>query len=272
MPTAIEMLQALTNKKNITLTESGDHAIKTIICALKKTKKQILIQDQGGWLTYKDYAKKEKLEIIELKTNYGIINTTDLQTKTNNNNFLLINSLAGYFAEQPMQEIAKICKQTNCLLVNDVSGSIGTENAKIGDIIIGSFGKDKPVNLHYGGFIATNTDEQFENCNFNQQKTAELKKQLEQLKNRQEMFTKINNKIKTELANYEILHKNLKGINVIVKFNNEKEKQEIIKYCENNNYEYTLCPKTIRVLDTAISIEVKRQTTGEIKQCTPKQQ
>ena len=61
-----------------------------------------------------------------------------------------------------------------------------------------------------------------------------------------------------ELAKYEILHKNSKGINVIVKFNNEKEKQEIIDYCKSNNYEYTLCPKTIRVLDTAISIEVKR--------------
>ncbi|MBI4141867.1 hypothetical protein HY484_03010, partial [Candidatus Woesearchaeota archaeon] len=43
-----------------------------------------------------------------------------------------------------------------------------------------------------------------------------------------------------------------------VKFNNEQEKQQLIDYCNKNKYEYTLCPRYIRVMDNAISIEVKK--------------
>jgi len=34
----------------------------------------------------------------------------------------------------------------------------------------------------------------------------------------------LNKKIKDDLKRYDIIHKNKKGINVLVKFNNEKEK------------------------------------------------
>ena len=40
--------------------------------------------------------------------------------------------------------------------------------------------------------------------------------------------------------------------------NNDEEKDKIIKYCKENNYEYTLCPRYIRVNENAVSIEVKR--------------
>jgi len=253
----IKMLQNLVNKQFIVLTESGDHAINSVLKSLKNKINTVFIQDQGGWLTYKDYAKKEGFNIVELKTDYGIINLTDLKEKSGDKTALLINSLTGYCAEQPMKEIHEICKKKNCLLINDASGSIGTENAKIGDTIIGSFGKDKPINLFYGGFIAIDEETSFE-AKFDEKKIEYLQKELEKLPQRLKMFEEINKKIKKHLSTHEIIHKDKNGINVIVKFNNEKEKQEIINYCKNNNYEYTICPRKIRVNENAISIEVKR--------------
>lgn len=254
----LELLKSLVNKKNITLTESGDHAIRSVLKAVKKQK--ILIQDQGGWLTYRDYAKKEKLTVVELKTDYGIIDLKDLEQKADEKCALLVNSLTGYCAEQPMTEIANICSQKNCLLINDASGSIGTENAKIGDIIIGSFGKDKPVNLNYGGFIATDNDTIFEGT-FDENKKEALEKELTKLKEKLNQWNETTNQIKKELECFDIIHRNKNGINVIVKFKNDKEKQQLIDYCNKNNYAHTLCPRYIRVIENAISIEVKKHGT-----------
>lgn len=253
----LRILGALTGKRNIILTESGDHSINAVLKTLKGRIITILLQDQGGWLTYKDYAIKHGFDIIELKTDYGIIDLKELEANANEKSALLVNSLSGYFAEQPMKEIFEICKSEKCLIINDASGSIGTENAKIGDIILGSFGKDKPVNLNYGGFVATNNEDKFD-ATFDDKKIEGLKKELEILPQRLQMFEEINKKIKQDLSSYEIIHKKIHGINITVKFNNEKEKQYLINYCKQNNYEYTLGPRQIRVKENAISIEVKR--------------
>src|SRR3989344_467591 len=66
-------------------------------------------------------------------------------------------SSPGYFAEQPLREIKEICTKNNCLVINDVSGSLGIPNIIDGndaDLMIGSFGEGKLVNLGYGGFIS----------------------------------------------------------------------------------------------------------------------
>ena len=36
------------------------------------------------------------------------------------------------------------------------------------------------------------------------------------------------------------------------------EKEAITMYCESNGYEFTECPRYIRIIEPAISIEVKR--------------
>ena len=59
-----------------------------------------------------------------------------------------------------------------------------------------------------------------------------------------------------QLKDFDIIQSN--GINVIVKFNNAEEKLKLIDYCKLYGYEFTLCPRYIRVLEDAISIEVKR--------------
>lgn len=253
-----EKLQGLTGKKNIKLVESGDHAILYVLKFAKSLgKEKVLIQDQGGWLTYRDYPKKAKLEIIELKTDYGILDLDDLRKKANEKSVLLVNSLTGYFAEQPMKEIETVCAEKNCLLINDVSGTIGTETARIGDIILGSFGIDKPINLHYGGFIASDEDHLFEG-NFDSSKIDVLNEELDNLFMRLMKWEEITMKIKHDLKEFELIHEGKRGINVVVKFSNDVEKEKIIKYCEENKLPYTVCPRYIRVNEAAVCIEVKK--------------
>ena len=153
------------------------------------------------------------------------------------------------------------------MVILDVSGSIGSEfyDGDYADIIVCSFGKWKPINLGYGGFISFNNkeligknNELLKNLNFEKSYYSNLYGKLVNLKKRYEFFEKINKKIKDDLKQFNILNKNKKGINVIVKFNDEKEKNKIIDYCEKNKYEFVECPKMIKVNESAISIEVKR--------------
>jgi len=253
----IEKLKELTGKDQIKLVESGDHAILSVLKFCKKQgKEKVLIQDQGGWLTYRDYPKKAGLEKVELKTDYGIIDLDDLRAKADEKSVLLVNSLNGYFSEQPMFEIAKICAEKNCLLVNDISGSIGMDSGKIGDVLLGSFGRDKPINLHYGGFVAFDFGE-FEG-EFDESKLKELDEKLDELFARQLRWDGMHWKIKADLKDLDIIHKDKPGINVVVKFSNEDEKKKIIDYCDANKLAYTICPRYIRVNCDAVSIEVKR--------------
>lgn len=253
-----EKLHELFGKNNIQLVESGDHAILSILRYAKSIgKSRVLIQDQGGWLTYRNYPKKEELELIELKTNYGLIDLDDLRVKADGNSILLVNSLNGYFSEQNMEEIKRICSDKNCLLINDASGSVGTELALIGDIILCSFGKHKPINSHYGGCIAFDSGS-FAG-EFDDKKLESLNQELDKLFFRLQQWSDIHRKIKEDLKEFEIIHRDSKGINVIVKFKDDLEKEKIISYCKENDYEYTLCPRYIRVMEKAVSIEVKRK-------------
>lgn len=239
---AKEILRKLTGKKHIYLVDRGNTAIKFLQNKYKE--KTFLIPDQGGWLTYKN-AKIKKT----FKTNYGITKPLKMQ-----NSILLINTMPGYFA---LQSLKGFKKDKTSLIINDASGSIGTKYAKQGDIILGSFGKQKPVNLNYGGFIAANFLLNVQE-NFNKLKLIALEKKLKQLPQRLKKLQRITKKIKKELKQYNILHKKHKAINIIVKFENEQTKNKIIKYCNNNNLQYTICPRYIRVNEKAISIEVKR--------------
>ncbi|MBN2422931.1 NUDIX domain-containing protein [Candidatus Woesearchaeota archaeon] len=259
------ILKELTGKKHIIFTDRGNTSILLALKLCKSlNKKDILIQDQGGWLTYRDFPKKLKLNLSEIKTDYGIVDTEELKNNCNEDSAFLLNSFPGYFAEEEnISEIQKTCNQNKTFLINDASGSIGTGSAKTGDVILGSFGRAKPINVEYGGFIATDNENYYDFLvNENKKQVIpfydSLYEKLTGLNARRERLYLINKKIKSDLTDFEIVHKSKQGINVIVKFNNEQVKNRIIKYCNKNNYEYTLCPRYIRILDDAVSIEVKR--------------
>jgi mutator protein MutT len=255
----------LSNQSNVFFTDRGNRSINLALKLAKNLgKTKAFIQDQGGWITYEQYLKKIKFDYHFLDTDYGVVSLDIIKKHIDSDSVLLINSMPGYFAVQDnMDKVAKLCREKGCLLINDVAGSIGTEQAKYGDIIIGSFGRWKPLNLEYGGFISFNEKEysKFLSNNFDKELKEfypELLKQLNGLDKRREAFLAVSKKIKTQLSQYDVIHKDHLGYNVIVRYSSPKEKLDIMNYCKLYNYEYTLCPRYIRVMDDAISIEVKR--------------
>lgn len=259
----ISKLKELTGKSRIILTRRGNKALKFTLKALRAQKK-VLMQDQGGWLTYPQYADELKFQVVKLKTDYGLIDEEDLKQNLDCDSVILVNSMPGYFAYEDMQKIAEIAKSENAMIVNDVSGSIGTEEAKVGDIIFGSFGKWKPINAEYGGFIATN-DEIYK-CVlmempsvFEEKYVPKLLEKLEGLDSRIKKLKGMAAKVKGDLKDLEIIHPAHEGFNVVVKYNSYEEKEKVLKYCEEEEFEFTECPRYIRVNEKAICIEVKRR-------------
>lgn len=255
-------LKELSGKQFIRLTERGNQAIDKVLELVSKLgMKKVLIADQGGWIHYRKAPCKFNLEIVEVKTDRGLIDVEDLMHKAEPESVFLCNSMPGYSALEDIETIYGVCHEKDCILINDVAGSIGTDVAKIGDIIIGSFGRWKPVNLEYGGFIASDEHEFVKNIGkdeFDVNRKKELLEKLEDLPNRLNKFKETRSKIIKDLKNFEIVHPDREGINVIVAFKSEEEKNKLIEYCTINNYEYTECPRYIRVEEPAISIEIKR--------------
>lgn len=263
-----EVITGLVGHKYVRLTNRGNSAILHAIRVAKafSDKQYILIPDQGGWLTYKNYPLKEGLKVKELKTDRGLIDIAGLESELDNCVAIIVSQPAGYFAAQDLKQISKICKN-KCLVIADVTGSIGDKeicNGAYADIMLGSFGEWKPINLGYGGFVSFGSEELFELSRkiplneFAAEYGPQLTEKLALLDKRYELFYKTAAVIKSELIGFDIIHKDKKGINVAVKFNNENEKEKIIIYCVKRGLPYTVCPRYIRVDEDAICIEVKR--------------
>src|SRR3989344_938896 len=241
-----ERLKQLTGHKFVYLTSRGDAAIKAALTNFR----QVLIPEEGGWLSYKKFPH----ELV--KCNDAKIDLEDLKNKVNTNTFdaFLYQNTGGYFAEQPMKEIYEICKN-KCKVVIDVSGSIGTIlcDGKYADIFVGSFGRWKLVEAGEGGFISTN--ERLEvNEITDKDLLGKIKVALVNLNGRINYLTERRKRIINDLKDYNILFRDDLGFVVVIDGNEEK----VINYCKMNNLEYTKCPRYIRVNKEAISIEVKR--------------
>jgi hypothetical protein len=261
----ISKLKKLTSKKHIFFTDRGNSSILLALkLAKEKGMKNAVLQNQGGWITYGQYLRKLKLEMNSIDTDYGIVDPKILEKYLSPETVVLINSMPGYHALQTnMDKIEKLCSSKAAFLINDASGSIGREEAKYGDIILGSFGEWKPIEVKYGGFIAFD-DASFEDFfkeNFKKDVNEFFDLLYPRLVELPEKLKKIDDKvsmIKKQLREFDVLHPDSFGLDVIVKFKSEDEKQKIIDFCKVYNYEYTICPRYIRVLEDAISIEVKR--------------
>jgi len=264
----LEKLRELTRHKYVKLTNCGNSAIFTALYIAKKKnpKPFVLIPDQGGWSTYRSYPKIMNFEVKEIKTKSGLVDLDDLKEKAKTGAAFIVSSFGGYIVEQDMKSISEICKKNECILIEDVSGSLGDEtlcNGEHADIMIGSFGKWKAADLGHGGFISGKDDDYFkDNVALSLAKHhTELKPLLEKLEktnSRIKYLLAVSDKIKNDFENFDVVHREKRGINVAIRFTCEAEKKAIINYCNENNYEYTTCPRYIRVDEEAISIEVKR--------------
>lgn len=253
----IRILKKLTGKNNIYFTKSGNKAILAVLKILKSSGfRRIMIPDQAGWLTYYQYPKRMKLKLEEYGTNFGIIKKINFEKLIDNikeKTIIIINSMPAYAYFNDMPEI----KNRNIKIINDAAGSIATEYAKYGDFVVGSFGKWKPVEIGSGGFIAAdeNLDIADEEIDF-----SELLAELKSLNKKTSFFENKNRQIKKDLEklNTKVINSEKTGYNVIIHFDNDIEKEKIIKYCNEKKLEFTLCPRYIRVNDSAVCIEVKR--------------
>jgi len=272
----LEKLSKITGHENIIFTNRGNTAIRLSLKYVKNLnkdndKKMILIQDQGGWMSYHKFTEKLKLQKFDLKTTFGVISPYQLEKALKRyNNFaaLIYQNPAGYYADQPYKEIYEICQKYNIVCILDVAGCIGLDKfGNYADILVCSFGENKPIDLGYGGFISFKDKKAAEQCDYNLEEkdkdvftkiTTNLPSKLDKLGERYgKLFTEVA-KIKNDLSKYKILHKDKKGINVIVMYKHDGEKKKLIEYCKKNKYEFTECPRYIRVNAKAISIEVKR--------------
>lgn len=256
-------LRKLCRHEYIHITDRGNSAIFIAMHIAKKMnpRPDILIPDQGGWFSYKGYPPFFNLNVVEVKTDYGIIDLKDLRKKAKTASAIILTSFAGYFAEQPIRKVKTVCKKAGCLVIEDATGAIGDSklcNGKYSDIIVGSFGKWKPVECGYGGWISMNSKEFFDSARESLSITKvhprfykEIEKPLR--KNKLKKLLALANKVKEDLSDFEILHKDKRGINVVVKFD-----PKILQYCQEKSYPYVLCPNYIRVNERAISIELKR--------------
>ncbi len=250
----LRKLRELTGHDNVVLTDRGNTAITV---ALKLASKKVLIPCEGGWIHYKTGPKSLGLEILEVDCDNAKINLQDLKEKVPEADLLIYQNPGGYFAQQPMQKIYEICQGHKCLVVLDVSGAIGTKmcNGQFADIIVGSFGKWKLIEAQGGGFISSKKKINFQMKEFSKDEfLLKIWERLEALPGRIEYLREIRNKVIKDLSDFEVLWKEDLGFVVVVKGNKEK----IIAYCKDKNLPYTECPRYIRVLDEAISIEVKR--------------
>lgn len=259
----VQKLKEMTGCKHVFLLDRGNSAIFLALYVVKTKNLMLSIPDQGGWLTYKDYPPKLDLKYVEYPTDYGKV--TEESFKNPKNKAYVICHPGGYFVQQKLGMI----RQKADFFILDASGSIGNDDVKNSraDIIVGSFGRWKPINLGKGGFFATNSDEIVDIAKLQMDKhlfkpgasEAEmLLRLLNRIKDRYNLFEEHCQKIKEDLKDFEVLHPDSHGINVVVKTGDLHDKDQVMKYCQENNYEFTQLPRYIRADCEGVCIEVKR--------------
>ncbi|MBI2668970.1 hypothetical protein HYX14_03950 [Candidatus Woesearchaeota archaeon] len=281
-----EIVQKLTGHSFTEIVTRGNAAIEA---AFSVVKKKLLIPAEGGWIHYQKAPKKLGLKVEEVKGDLAKINLVDLERKLKSGEFdaLLYQNPGGYFAEQPMKEIYELCKKHNCLVIMDVSGAIGTRLCDGGyaDIFVGSFGEWKLVEAKVGGFISAKEETIWKqlvphlHVLRDVNSLEKIREKLQELPQRIKELTTLRNKVVDDLQKLKLtpLHPHDIGFVVVVLFLSEPEKENnkitshfelsprerIINYCRIHSLPFTECPRYIRVLEKAISIEIKKKKREE---------
>ena len=284
-PLAEGKLADITNHNHVKLVNSGNTAI---LSAMNSIDGAVLIPDQGAWNGFKQIARFLNKDLITIKTNHGLIdfdnlnesvislsedNMIDLEDE-NNKSALFLTSFAAYTAEQDLKTISDFAHRNNLLLVEDASGAIGDNQKKLAngnfsDIIIGSTGSPKIVNVEDGGFIATNDNSLLEKSKLllKTGKTTnitacgifhELDHAEENLKKIIDACLYLKENIE-EKTSFKVFHKDKRGINVIIKTEDPKSLSYKLRqeFTLDNHGMITKCPNYNRLKEKAVAIEIK---------------
>ena len=282
---AEEKLVKITNQSHAKLVNSGNSAI---LAAMNSIDGAILIPDQGAWNGFKQIAIFLKKDLITVKTDKGLIDLNELNESIisssndnvidlddeNNKSALFLTSFAAYTAEQDLKAIYDFAHENNILVVEDASGAIGDyenrlANGNYSDIIIGSTGSPKIVNVEDGGFITTNDDGFFDKSklllktNKASNITAcgiynELDFAKDNLKKTIESCSYLKEAIEYETS-FNVFHKDKRGINVILETEDPKSlsyklRQEFVL---DSHGMITKCPNYNRLKEKAVALEIK---------------
>ena len=283
----IKLLKEYVGHDYVAVVKRGNSAINSALSLVDK-KKKVLIPAEGGWIHYRTAPKMLGLDVDEVVCHNAKLDLVDLHKKLATKEFgaLLYQNPGGYFAEQDTKEIKKLGEEFGCLVILDVSGAIGTNmcRGEFADVVLGSFGKWKLVEAHIGGFIsvadkkvwAEVTNGPDVNVGYGADEDSgdgiglelfddefalvKIYSKLKELPARIQFLSDICGRIVTDLKakNLDVFCPNDMGFVVVVKFDSIMEKETIINYCSMHNYEFTECPRYIRLNQKAISIEVKR--------------
>jgi len=240
-----EKLSIITDKKNIILTKRGN---RSILLALRHAKSKgyndIYFANQGSWITYEQYSKKLKFRLHRLMTEKGLIKFHRIKE----NSVVIFNDMPSYAFLQNEFNPEEL-KEKNVLSIGDITGSIGTRECKA-DILVCSFGEHKMVNYGGAGCMATNLELNIEDEFEGDEKILEQK--IDLLASRIIYLRKRREEIIKVLGKDNIIKYDKEGINILT-----KKDEKIIKFCEENNLPYKLCPMTIKIVEPAISIEIQ---------------
>ena len=261
------LLTELTGHKHVGITTRGNAAIKTALSILAEGL-NVLIPEEGGWLSYQTLPQELGLKEVEVRCDDAKINMDDLKEKLSKYKpaAFLYHNPGGYFAEEDTDKIYKTCKQNGCLVILDVSGSLGTElcRGKDADVMVGSFGRWKLADAGKGGFISSDDEKLWKKIEKNLKELDDEKilavilQKLKDIPERKKRLQDVRKKVITDLREYDVVYPNDFGLVVIIKYSMDEEKENLINYCKNNNLEWTECPRYIRLNKKAISIEIKR--------------
>ncbi len=200
------------------------------------------------------------MEIEEIHTDYALLNLEDLRAKLDNKAVVLFATLGAYAVLEPIEQIIQLSHKAGALVIGDISGTIGMSgvNHCLLDFAVASFGHNKPLEVGYGGMIASNgslSTPVLLMAKFPEFLIEKLQAAMDSLQSRYEFLFRKRQKFLPKLNLLgELAHPGLVGINLLIKH----KPKEVIEFCKANNLPFLLCPRYHRVREKAISIELKR--------------
>ncbi|WP_456372639.1 hypothetical protein [Methanocaldococcus sp.] len=265
----------LYNDYKIIFLPSGSSAVFLSLWISKYYSDEILIPDMGGWNGFLKFPKILDIKTKQLKTNLGIIDIKNLE-EVNNKSSIILTSLSGYLAPQPLKDIKKICEEKEILFIEDISGKIGGD-CGYGDIIVCSTGSPKILNCEYGGFLGISYEvgEKLEDI-LNRIKLISktyktinyfglLKEELLNAKKTYKKYVEVNKIIKKNIKN--AYFKDLEGISTFIECDNPKtisKKINSLIKLDNRKSITTICPNYDRILKKGIVFETKKIEISEL--------
>lgn len=240
----------------------------------------IMVPDQGGWKGFRTVPRLFGLEVRELRTRTGLIEVESLASvlKKKKPAALLITSFAGYIAEQSVKEIHDVCQEEGVILIEDASGAIGDERlgkAENADIIIGSMGAPKILNLYSGGFVSTNNRGLLDNsreliraCRINPVTCAGIPDEVKTAPKVLQALINYADIMKAELG--AALHKDRRGVCVGLELASPKavsrKAYQLGLKTDQGSPLTTPCPDYNRFLKQGLAVELKKLDVLQISE------